>query len=77
MATSLTAAAISATALPASSDVAAICSDVPLSEPALLTTSVTSARRLLIISAKATPRPSPSDFGMTVTVRSPSAIRPR
>ena len=73
-ATSLTAAAISPTALPVSSDVAAICCEVLLSAPALRATSPTSSRRLATISANAVPRPSWSDFGVTVAVRSPAAI---
>ena len=75
-ATSLTRRRDLADGVPASSDVDAICCDALLSTPALSLTSETSPRRLVTMSANATPSASRSPFGVTVIVRSPAAISP-
>ena len=74
-ATSVTAWAISPTARPASSDVAAICCDADDTVWVPRATSPMSSRRLLVMPAIALPSTSRSDCGCTSTVRSPSATR--
>ena len=74
-ATSETAEAISPTARPASWEVAAMSREALPRLVAVRSTWPTSSRRLVVMAANERPSASRSDFGSTVTVRSPSAIR--
>ena len=74
-ATSETAEAISPTARPASWEVAAMSREALPRLVAVRSTWPTSSRRLVVMAANERPSASRSDFGSTVTVRSPAAIR--